>query len=224
VSTKKPIDPHDALRDCRIHISQITAAIAETEAQRCAAVVEGDLELVRRHNKRIADLKGDLDALQQGRQLFEAQVTKLDSEQRIAACDQASEELKPYLDKVCAALEQTEDRLIEAGAAFNDALNLYEEFNTARSVRVAILPKAEPWRASFSLDVWRACLTETFESFSKGRGDLAKIAWYITEWHKGRWSATARRRADEYIANLKSVVREIEEDRAAAKSGEAIND
>jgi hypothetical protein len=96
--------------------------------------------------------------------------------------------LKPYLDKVCAALAQTEDKLIEAGAAFAEVLGLYEEFNAARSARGAALPKAESWRASFNLDFWRACMADMLDSFGKGRGSLEKVHWYVNEWQKERWS------------------------------------
>jgi hypothetical protein len=75
MSTKKE-DPRDALRNTQVHIKQVTEAIAETERQRSEAVAGGDLESLRKYNRRIADLKSDLGSLEEGRGLFAAQVER----------------------------------------------------------------------------------------------------------------------------------------------------
>jgi hypothetical protein len=209
---KPELDPRDALRNCVVHIRQTNDAIAEADRQRGDAVAEGDLAAVRKINRRLVDLKDDLASLEEGRALFEAQVAKLDSAARIAACDAAAEEMKPALEEVCAAIERLEELLLAAGAAYVEVGKAYEQFGEARSARSEALPKVPYWRASFTLDAFRAFLNEALED--GGKYGFEKTGWEILERRRLRWSAIQREYAAEYIENLKSAVREVEEELA----------
>jgi hypothetical protein len=168
-------DPREALRNCQVHIRQINEAIDAAHVQRSDAVAAGDLDLVRKLNKRIADLQSDLSTLEEGRKLFEARAAKLDSEDRIAACDAATEELKPAMEQVCAAIERLEDLLIAAGAGYAEVLKVYGEYEQARVARAGALPKVPHWRAKFDLGVFRAYLNEALAD--SGKYGLEKIDW-----------------------------------------------
>jgi hypothetical protein len=213
---KPDLDPRDALRNCVVHIRQTNDAIAEAEGQRGEAVAAGDLAAVRKINKRIAELKDDLGSLAEGRVLFEAQVGKLDAEARIAATDAAAEEMKPALDEVCAAIEQVEDLLLQAGKAALLVKEKFAAFEAVRRARYEALPRVPDWRASFNLGVYGAYLSEALEY--GGKSGLEKIGWAVLEQRDRRWSATTREYAAKYVDDLKSAVREVEEERATANS------
>jgi hypothetical protein len=53
VSGKPSDDVHEALRNCVVHIRQTNDAIVEADRQRTDAITEGDLDVVRRVNKRL---------------------------------------------------------------------------------------------------------------------------------------------------------------------------
>jgi hypothetical protein len=210
---KPELDPREALRNCGIHARQINEQIAEADKQRSDAVAAGDLDAVRRINRRVSDLKNDLATLVEGRALFEARVAKLDAEGRIAACDAAAEGMKPALEEVCAAIEQLEEQLLLAGRTYTLVQEKFKAFEEARAACAKALPMVPHWRASFTIDVFRAYLSDALEF--GGRRGLDRIYWAILEEHDRRWSAITRERAAEYVANLKSAVREVEEERAA---------
>jgi hypothetical protein len=212
--TKSELDPRDALRGCLIHIRQTSDAIDEATKQRSDHVAAGDLDLVRRTTKRITDLKSDLAALEEGRALLEARVAGLDTEQRIAACDTAADELKPSLEGVCGAIERLEEALLAAAAAHANVLAAYAAFGEARQAHDAALPRVPNWRAGFTLETFRARLTDLLEDCA--RWGLDRITPAALQRHDDRrWSATHRVRASAYVDDLKSAVREIEAERAA---------
>lgn len=169
MSKNSTTDPREALRNCETHIRQTNEAIDEAGRQRADAVAAGDLDLVRRVTKRITDLKGDLAALEQGHGLIVAKVAQLDSEARIATCDNAAEELKPSLEQVCAAIERLEEALLASGAAYAAVDKAYADFENARTTRYSAFPRFESWRASFGLDVFRAYLNEALQEQRKVR-------------------------------------------------------
>lgn len=213
---KPDLDPRDALRNCGIHARQIGDQIAEADKQRGEAVAAGDLDLVRKINRRLADLKNDLATLAEGRELFEAQVAKLDAEARIAATDAAAEEMKPALDEVCAAIEQVKDQLLQAGQAALLVKEKFKAFEAVRSARYEALPRVPDWRAGFNIGVYGAYLSEALQY--GGKSGLEKIGWAVLEQRDRRWSAITREYAAKYVEDLKSAVRELEEERAAASS------
>jgi hypothetical protein len=205
-------DPREALRNCGVHARQLNDQIAEADKQRSDAVATGDLDAVRKISRRVADLKNDLVTLAEGSALFEARVAKLDADDRIAACDAATEELKPALEEVCAAIEKLEELLLAAGAAFVEVGKTYERFEAARVSCSAALPSVPYWRASFRLDGFKSFVTEALADSSKW--GFEKIGWRILEQRRLRWSALQREYAADYVANLKSAIREIEQERA----------
>jgi hypothetical protein len=193
------------------HIEETASAIAEAQRLRDVAVADGDLDRVRKTSRRITDLKMDLDALAQGKTLLEAQVAKLDSEARIAACDTAAAELRPSLEDVCSAIEQFEDALIVAGGARVAVDKAYEAFVASRSARRSSLPDM-PYYLDFTLQTFRSVLDAALEDCARWGFD--RIERCIN--HEQRWSAKQRAAAEAYVADLQSKQRSIEEERAAA--------
>jgi hypothetical protein len=182
-------DVRETLRDCVAHIGHTSDAITEAQRLRDAAVVDGDLDPVRKARRRITDLTMDRDALSQGRALLEAQVAKLDSEARIAACDAAAEGMKPALEEVCGAIERLENALIAAGAASVQVDEAYTKFAAARSSCSAAPPNVPDWRAGFSLVGFKANMKNALADCS--RWSLERINQSILQSER-RWSAKQR--------------------------------
>jgi hypothetical protein len=212
----KPIelDPREALRNCGVHARQINEQIAEADKQRSDAVAAGDLDAVRKINRRVADLKNDLVTLAEGRALFETRVAQLDAGDRIAACDAAIEQLKPLAEAVIVLVEQLEAKLVEAGAlkALIDA-----KFEEYRAGYPSILPRL-PWYRSFELQTFESKLKQAFEDCS--RSGLEKIDSHLDHYNfnnhtRRKPSAALREGLAKFIDDLRGTVRELETERAA---------
>ena len=80
-------DPKDELRRNGVHLRQTTEALAEADKQRQAYIEAGDLEAVRKIDKRIADLTSDKRALSERRVLLAKQAAEADLAYRIQARD-----------------------------------------------------------------------------------------------------------------------------------------
>jgi hypothetical protein len=211
------LDPREALRNCGIHARQINEQIAEADKQRSDAVAAGDLDAVRRINRRVSDLKNDLVTLAEGRALFEARVAKLDSEERIAACDAAIEKIGPPAAAIIALVEELEAELDRAAATKVAIDAKYAEY---RDGYPKILPKLE-WYRDFNLSSLDWQLKTAMEHCA--REGFHKIGRYIDH-HNGNTgesrkpSAALRESLATFVDNLRSSVREREDERATKEA------
>jgi hypothetical protein len=80
---KSEPDPATELRNNAVALKQVTAAIDEATAQRTDAIAAGDLEIVKRFDKRLADLRSELAFRKERRVLLAQQAAEADLAYRI---------------------------------------------------------------------------------------------------------------------------------------------
>ena len=211
MSGKPSDDVHEALRNCVVHIRQTNDAIVEADRQRTDAITEGDLDVVRRVNQRIADLKGDLAALEEGRCMLGRKVAQLASTERLAVADAAIEAIRPALEELISLAEVFEVKFVEAAAA---KAAIDKAFVTYRETWPKGLPRL-PGYADFSLSGFTARLQQALTDCA--REGLEKADYLLDDTSTGprkRPSVLLRERAAAFVNELREKVREAEEAKA----------
>ena len=179
MSGKPSDDVHEALRNCLVHIGQVKQSLVEADSQRAEAIAASDLAAVRKTNRRIADLKDDMAALEEGRGLLERKAAQLASEERLAAADAAIETIRPALEELCALVEEFETRLVEAGAL---KAKIDEQFAAYGLKYPGALPRL-PNYSDFTLNGLNARIKQALTDAA--REDFAKIDYLLDDTSTG---------------------------------------
>jgi hypothetical protein len=211
VSGKPNDDFPEALRNCLVHIGQVKQSLVEADSQRADAIAASDLAAVRKTNRRIADLKDDLAALEEGRGTLERKVAQLAGAERLAAADAAIEEIRPALEELCALVEAFEIKLIEAA---NAKAAVDKAFEAYRSSWPKGLPRL-PAYSDFTMSGFTARLQQALTDCA--REGLERADYLLDDTSTGtrrRPSLLLRERAAAFLNELRAKVRELEEAKA----------
>jgi hypothetical protein len=194
---KSEADPRDDLRRNAVHLRQTTEALAEATGQREAAVIAGDLEIVRKIDKRIADLTSDKRALTERRVLLAQAAAEADLEFRRQSRDIAiNSTVAPALARVIEQIEVFERTLGESAAAYAAIKQSFKAYTDAWPKDV---PPA-PAYAEFTLAGLAALLKLALTHTSR-QGDFENV---MHRFGDELPSAALRRQANAFLADLKA--------------------
>jgi hypothetical protein len=189
--------PKDELRDNATALRQVTTAIEEATAQRTDAIAAGDLEIVKRVDKRLADLRSELAFRKERRVLLAQQAAEADLAARTAARNEAiATTVEPKLDAVVAAIGDFEAKLQECAASYSAIKQSFSDYTRAWPAAVPPAPAHQEFTLSGMAALMRLALTNTakmgdFEHVMRRFGDELP-------------SAALRRQANAYVADLKA--------------------
>jgi hypothetical protein len=190
-------DPKDELRRNGVHLRQTTEALAEATGRREAAGVAGDLEIVRKIDKRIADLTSDKRALTERRVLLAQQAAEADLAYRTQARDVAiNSTVAPALARVVDGIQQFEAKLTEAAAAYSAIKEAFTSYT--RSWPAAVPPA--PAYADFTLAGLHALMKQALQHTGR-QGDFEFV---MHRFGDELPSAALRRQADAFVSDLKA--------------------
>jgi hypothetical protein len=217
---KPDLDLTDRQRNNAIALRQVREAIDETTAQRVALIqADGDLAEIRRLKKRLDDLQADAAVYEQKRELLELEADKAESARRLREAEAAIATLRAPLEEIIAEQVELEADVDRACAR---KLLINAKYEAYKAAYPKILPRFE-WFRDFTLQGLDWHLTEGMKSAA--HEGFHKLSRYIGSWDSStgdyrKPSVALRESLAAFLDNLRSSVREREDERAAKNSKE----
>lgn len=189
--------PQEDLRNNATALRQVTAAIDEATAQRTDAIAAGDLEIVKRFDKRLSDLRSELAFRKERRALLARAAVEADLSARTAARNEAiTATVEPKLDAVVAAIEQFERQLTEAAASYAAIKVAFQDY--VRAWPPAVPPA--PAYQEFTLAGLHALMKQALHH----TGKMGDFEFIMHRFGDNLPSAALRRQAARFVADLKA--------------------
>jgi hypothetical protein len=199
MTSKQPADLQEQLRRNAVTIRQTVEAIAAADAQRVEAVRSGELEIVRRIDKRIADLNTDYAALEEQHDWLASEAAGADRARREERRLAAVADRKARLGAREVSAQKLDEGLAQLSAAFANLERadtaLFEDWPTE-------LPPAE------TLRYLRLMNAETLTNHRRPRVVAGVVRDAVGRGPYGFGEEAARRNA-ELIAALEAAPSEV---------------
>jgi hypothetical protein len=197
IMAKPDPTPQDELRNNATALRQVTTALEEATAQRTDAIAAGDLEIVKRLDKRLADLRSELAFRKERRVLLAQQAAEADLAARTQARDVAiNSTVAPALVMVIDHIQQFEAKLTEAAAAYAAIKQAFADHTRAWPAAVPPAPAWQEFTLSGMSALMKLALTNTARM-----GDFEHV---MRRFGEELPSVALRRQANAYLADLKA--------------------